>query len=272
MKISVGLVLIIALRIAIIAGEPVLVTDADYLLYASAYYMHIEAEDSLGQDRFTLRKGYATTDGFWAYEDTLPDTVLGGLSLFQTENNPVIDYHFNNTYYPSLRLRIAPIAELEYDDTLALLFYENINRGRSVCPDTFFIAAEFFYNMDSSGFIDTAQELDCPMYEISDDRFVEFALFSTGKAKLYIDYFKVSCSLGKSLIDEAEYDLRIINSVYYDLLNRDIAGWQIEVPDNRGHRLPKKYVTDLIFFTVDRYYPQIIKQKYKDVDLSGTLE
>jgi len=216
----------------------------NYFKYAEAFYTLVEAEDEDLTVRFRYHHpGGGTDDGFWFYEVQSEDTILDNLAWYHSKYNKVLDSSNPAIYHRSIRMKIDEFSgnPLDTTDILAILYCD---MGAYGIDTTSILASEFYDG--SGGFIDTALIIDCDEFTIDADRSVTYTLYSTGEAKLYIDYIKVPDQYGIDLIDVGYWDEKLIESAYYPFNHKRVAGWYLADEPHYEQFRSLAYIDNLI--------------------------
>jgi len=227
------------------AGPIIDEEEENYFRYAEAFYTLIEAEDDELYFRFRAKVGSPDGD-YWYYGSQTDTVILDNLVWYHRKYNKAINDTLATEYFPSINMKIAQFLigddSLEATDTLALLFRDISGYG----IDTSYITASSFYDSEEDTFYTDPVIVECNEFTLDKNRSVSYSIYSTGEAKLYIDYFKVPDQYGVRLIDNKEFDEELIESAIYTFNHKRAAGWYMACEPYSEQFMSLGYIDGLI--------------------------
>ncbi|UCC80681.1 MAG: hypothetical protein JSW64_04790 [Candidatus Zixiibacteriota bacterium] len=246
---------LISLLLVTLWSVPVLAGDFESrvskcLKLANAHYFIVEAEDTESEHRFYYRDGCDNGDGTWAFEETWPEggerLVLGGLIVSQESRNEALAM-FPIDYHSVLGLD-ADCGDLSPDDTIAFL------RVFSLGSDSV-MKEQIFNFIITAGYIESSDngEVRVRPYIIPENRKTLFELYSTGRAPLYVDYIKVFCDMGRSLLELGLYSHQFAQYAIWEYSRGGVSNLRFDIEPRFDHLLPVDYLVGLIELALKSY-------------------
>ena len=251
--------------------------------YAGVQYFICQAESTTGyfNVRFKDRGGWVYQDSLWACRNI--DTMLGGLTMLQTNKYDWLDPFNNLEYHPYLKVGVDSTTKADslVTDTMLVGVFKVWQHWPT--PDTLkFIDSIYVRDLpyghdtllalvdDRSGYSPN------PYYTLSEgtDNGQRFMLFEFVKPNsnctLYVDYFKVHSQFGLELMEEDQFANIIKQYTGREGYRGKILGWFLKDIQYPGNMRPFAYIDSLIRDTTRVWGADSVRAAGHVVPVSGS--